>query len=149
MSTVTDVSTTCVVVIFRVKVSCITSVDGIKLWLLTWFVNKSRYYWSSVRKSFTLLAMKTRNVIGAFRSAYCHSQTVVVECFSLLLLLYSSRLLSTLQQNRAKSRLLSDLFYDEEFVKFPTHCFLILKTNFIFKTNQIVLSMFYTPINHA
>ena len=29
--TVTDVLTTCVVVIFRVKVSCITSVDGIKL----------------------------------------------------------------------------------------------------------------------
>ena len=33
--TVTDVLTTCVVVIFRVKVSCITSVDGMKLWLLT------------------------------------------------------------------------------------------------------------------
>jgi len=33
--TVTDVSTTCAVVIFRVKVSCITSVDGIELWLLT------------------------------------------------------------------------------------------------------------------
>ena len=32
--TVTDVSTTCAVVIFRVKVSCITSVDGIILWLL-------------------------------------------------------------------------------------------------------------------
>ena len=29
--TVTDVSTTCAVVIFRVKVSCITSVDGIIL----------------------------------------------------------------------------------------------------------------------
>ena len=26
-------------VIFRVKVSCITSVDGIKLWLLIWLVN--------------------------------------------------------------------------------------------------------------
>ena len=33
--TVTDVSITCAVVIFRVKKSCITSVDGIKLWLLT------------------------------------------------------------------------------------------------------------------
>ena len=33
--TVTDVSTTCAVVIFRVKVSCIMSVDGIILWLLT------------------------------------------------------------------------------------------------------------------
>ena len=31
--TVTDVLTTCAVVIFRVKVSCITSDDGIKLWL--------------------------------------------------------------------------------------------------------------------
>ena len=37
--TVTDVSTTCAVVIFRVKVSCITPVDGIKLWLLTRLVN--------------------------------------------------------------------------------------------------------------
>ena len=32
--TVTDVSTTCTVVMFRVKVSCIMSVDGIILWLL-------------------------------------------------------------------------------------------------------------------
>ena len=32
--TVTDVSTTCAVVIFTVKVSSITSVDGIILWLL-------------------------------------------------------------------------------------------------------------------
>ena len=37
MMTVTDVSTTCAVVIF--KVSCITSVDGIILWLLVWLVN--------------------------------------------------------------------------------------------------------------
>ena len=34
-----DVSTTCAVVIFRVKVSCITSVEGIILWLLIWLVN--------------------------------------------------------------------------------------------------------------
>ena len=33
--TVTDVSTTCAVFIVRVKLSCITSVDRIKLWLLT------------------------------------------------------------------------------------------------------------------
>ena len=40
MLTVTDVSTTCVVVIVKVKVSCIMSMDGIKLWLLTlWLVN--------------------------------------------------------------------------------------------------------------
>ena len=38
-SIVKDVSTTCAVVIFRVKVSCITSVDGIILWLLIWLVN--------------------------------------------------------------------------------------------------------------
>ena len=36
--TVTDVSMTCAVLIFRVKVSCITSVDGIILWLLIWLV---------------------------------------------------------------------------------------------------------------
>ena len=34
-----DVSTTWAVVIFRVNVSCITSVDGIILWLLIWLVN--------------------------------------------------------------------------------------------------------------
>ena len=37
--TVTGVSTTCAVVIFRVKVSCITSFDGIILRLLIWLVN--------------------------------------------------------------------------------------------------------------
>ena len=37
--TVNDVSTTYAVVIIRVgKVSCITSVDGFKLWFLTWLV---------------------------------------------------------------------------------------------------------------
>ena len=35
----TDVLKTCAVVIFRVKESCITSVDGIILWLLIWLVN--------------------------------------------------------------------------------------------------------------
>ena len=33
MRTVNDVSTTCEVAIFKVKVSCITLVDGIKQWL--------------------------------------------------------------------------------------------------------------------
>ena len=33
--TVTEILTTCAVVVFRVSVSCITSVDGIKLLLLT------------------------------------------------------------------------------------------------------------------
>ena len=32
--TVTDISTTSALVIFRVRVNCIMSVDGIKLWLL-------------------------------------------------------------------------------------------------------------------
>ena len=67
--TVTDVSTICAVVIFRVKVSGITSVDGIKLWLLTWLVD----YWSSISEAVMLLAMKTRDVIDAIRSVYCHS----------------------------------------------------------------------------
>ena len=34
MLTVTDVSTTYALVIFRVKASCITSFDGIKLWFI-------------------------------------------------------------------------------------------------------------------
>ena len=38
--TVTEVSTTCAVVIFTVTVSCFTSVDDIKLCLLTSLVNK-------------------------------------------------------------------------------------------------------------
>ena len=37
--TVTDISTTCVEVILKVEVSWITSINGIKLWLLTWLVN--------------------------------------------------------------------------------------------------------------
>ena len=41
----TDVSTAYAVVIFRVKVSCITSVDDIEFWLLTWLVNKSSRCW--------------------------------------------------------------------------------------------------------
>ena len=35
----TDVLTTCAVVIFRIKAKCITSVDGIILWFLIWLVN--------------------------------------------------------------------------------------------------------------
>ena len=60
MLTVTEVSTTCAVVIFRVKVSRTTSVVGM--------------YASSV---VMLLAIKTHDVIRAIRSAYCHSLTVV------------------------------------------------------------------------
>ena len=39
MLTVTDISTTCAVVIFIVS-NYVKSVDGLKLWLLTWLVNK-------------------------------------------------------------------------------------------------------------
>ena len=39
--TVTDVSTTSAVVIFRIKVSCIMSIDDNKLWLLILLVIKS------------------------------------------------------------------------------------------------------------
>ena len=34
------VSATFVVVIFRVKVGCVSSVDNVKLWLLLWLVNE-------------------------------------------------------------------------------------------------------------
>ena len=47
--TVTDVSTTCVVVIFSVEVSCITPVVGIKLWLLITLCSK-HFRTSSSRK---------------------------------------------------------------------------------------------------
>ena len=36
----TDISTIYVVFIFRIKVRRITSVDGVKLWLLIWLVNE-------------------------------------------------------------------------------------------------------------
>ena len=70
--TVNDVSTTYAVVIIRVgKVS--SSVDGFKLWFFDLigpdvFEFKSRCFWSPVSEAVMLLAMKTRNVIGAFRS---------------------------------------------------------------------------------
>ena len=61
--TVTDVSTTCVVVVFRVKVSCITSVDGITLWLLIWLVNYVAMLLviCQLSRDVQLLAKKTRN----------------------------------------------------------------------------------------
>ena len=56
--TVTDVLTTCAVVIFRVKVSCITSVDSIMLWL---------YIWSNAR-SFIILRSGKR--VTSFTKRY-------------------------------------------------------------------------------
>ena len=70
---VDNVLTTCAVVIFRVKVSCITSVDGIKLWSLTCLVNYVAMVLVVCQLSRDVIAVKTRNVIGAFRSVYCHS----------------------------------------------------------------------------
>ena len=45
--TVTDVSTTCAVAIFRVKMSCITSVDGITTLVIDLIGQLSCCYWSS------------------------------------------------------------------------------------------------------
>ena len=53
-----------------------------------------------------------------------------------------SRFLSTLQKDRAQSRLLLYLFYDKESVKFPTRSY--FKTNFFFKANVSVVIVFYT-----
>ena len=66
----TTVSTTFAVVTF----SCIKSVDSIKLWSLTGLVQLSRDAIGllSVTVSRDVISMKTRNVIGAFRSVYCH-----------------------------------------------------------------------------
>ena len=66
--TVTDVSTTHAVVIFRIKVSCILSVDGIKLWLLT-FRNGQLSYGVIGHLSVKLRCYwlkRLSNVIGAF-----------------------------------------------------------------------------------
>ena len=52
--------------------SFITSVDDTKLGLI-----KSRCYWSSVSLAVMLLDMKTRNVIGTFRSVYCHKLSFI------------------------------------------------------------------------
>ena len=76
----TDVSTTCAVVIVRVKVSCITSIDSIQLSLLTDWLIKSRYYW--------IICQLSRDVIG-YEDSKCH------RCVSICRLLsqFNSRLL--------------------------------------------------------
>ena len=67
----------------------------------------SRCYWSSVSWAVMLLALKTRNVIGAFRSVYCHSRLLfvklsVVESVVLSLLVLLDLALSALSQLRKK-----------------------------------------------
>ena len=66
-----DVRTTRVVVIFRVKVSCITAVGGIKLWLLTCLV----YYVAM----FLVICHLSPDVIGSEDSkcAWCVSIPVL------------------------------------------------------------------------
>ena len=65
---VTDVSATCAVVIFRVKVSRITSVDGIKLWLLTCLVNrplpssKNPHFQTEAKRTTFLVEMSNCNL---------------------------------------------------------------------------------------
>ena len=59
-----DILTTCVVVIFRVKVTGIMSVDGIKLWLLNWLIN---YYVVML----LVLCQLNRDVI-VYEDTKCH-----------------------------------------------------------------------------
>ena len=65
--TVTEVSTTCAVVISRVKVSCIASVDGIILWLLIWLVNYVAMLLVVCQLSRDVIGYEdSQSVIGAF-----------------------------------------------------------------------------------
>ena len=65
--TVTEVSTTCAVVISRVKVSCIASVDGIILWLLIWLVNYVAMLLVVFQLSRDVIGYEdSQSVIGAF-----------------------------------------------------------------------------------
>ena len=73
---VTDILTTCVLVIFRVKVICIMSVGVIKLWLLTWLVNYVAMLLVVCQLSHDVIGLKTRNVIVEFQSVFCLSLTV-------------------------------------------------------------------------
>ena len=88
----------------------------------------SRSYLTN-KKAFTVLC----SVFEALRKRPQHERSggetrEVVECFSLRLEC-SRQFLRPLRQNRTQSRLLH-LFYDKESIKFPTHYFLILKTNY-------------------
>ena len=69
--TVTGVSTTCAVVIFRVKVSCITSVDGIILWLFIWLIN---YVAMLLVTSFWTKANRTMVIPRTSDKRYIHTQ---------------------------------------------------------------------------
>ena len=88
----------------------------------------SRSYLTN-KKAFTVLC----SVFEALRKRPQHERSggetrEVVECFSLRLEC-SRQFLRPLRQNRTQSRLLH-LFYNKESIKFPTHYFLIFKTNY-------------------
>ena len=109
-------------------------------YFLSWMMSRS------LTSQIITITTKSDNVIFCwelikvyllFSRKTCGAETV--ECF-FVLLECSSLLLSALQQNRAKSRLLY-FFYDKESVKFPSYCFLFCKTNLIFTANQSVISM--------
>ena len=87
----TDVLTTHVVVIFRVKVTGIMSVDGIKLWLLNWLINYVMML--------LVLCQLSHGVIG-YEDLKCHwcisirllpqfNSCLLLVIFSLLVLLES------------------------------------------------------------
>ena len=61
-----------VVVIFRAKVSCITSMVKSSTGKSGWS-SKTRCYWSPVGYAVVLLAMRSPNVMVSFRSVFCHN----------------------------------------------------------------------------
>ena len=91
--TVTDISTTCAVVIFRIKASCITSVNGNKLWLLTWLVKvtANSVYGKSAFKIMpdTNFAFNQKQIPGSILGRWGFllfmSSSNLFPCFSLLI----------------------------------------------------------------
>ena len=70
----TDISTTCVEVILKVEVSWITSINGIKLWLLTWLVNYVAMLLVVFQLSCGVIGYEdSKCEPGAFWSIFCHS----------------------------------------------------------------------------
>ena len=79
--TVTDVSTTCAVVIFRVKVSCITSVDGIRLnhsppcWM-------QRHHFSYESEATRVKTIMVESMSTSTSSEFCHRNLVDIPLFT-------------------------------------------------------------------
>ena len=70
-----------VVVIFRAKVSCITSMVKSSTGKSGWS-SKTRCYWSPVGYAVVLLAMRSPNVMVSFRSVFCHNYNGRFFCWS-------------------------------------------------------------------